>query len=201
METNLDNPVWVSNSSNLLNLQKNYQKDQKIQFECVNCGKTEIKRLRNFRKYKEKPFLCRKCRTIETNLEKYGVPVTSQAESVKRGVEQRNLEKYGCRYPMQKEEIKNRVIMALKESGNASFFGSEKYKEAMLRKYGVDNPDFIPGKMEQAIETKRKKYGQNLEKIVEKIKKTMIQNYGSLENCYKEIRKNQKKIFFKKFWG
>ena len=46
--------------------------------------------------------------------------------------------------------------MALKESGNASFFGSEKYKEAMLRKYGVDNPDFIPGKQNKQLKQKER---------------------------------------------
>lgn len=56
---------------------------------------------------------------------------------------------------------------------------SEKTKEALIEKYGVDNASKIPG-------------------VQEKKNKTMIKNYGSLENAYNERNKNMSKTLLEK---
>lgn len=55
---------------------------------------------------------------------------------------------------------------------------NEHLRSSLLDKYGVDNIMRSKDIQQKAIETKKEKYGENLEKIVEKSKKTKLEKYG-----------------------
>lgn len=70
----------------------------------------------------------------------------------------------------------------------------------MLEKYGVENPNYINGVSEKIQKTKKQKYGERLEKVVEKMKSTSYKRYG-VENAgnTKEAREKAKQTSIRKY--
>lgn len=149
-----------------LDLPENFEKVQKltrrkkehtqIEFTCKICNRkvTQKSFTNTFN------FICRSCKTKQTNLRKYG-KVSIGAEKAKETLKR----KYGVSNPSQLDSVK------------------EKRKNTFLEKYGVDNPAKSEDIKEKIKNTNIEKYGvsctlQN-ENIKSKVVKTNIEKYGS----------------------
>jgi hypothetical protein len=71
----------------------------------------------------------------KTIINKYGVENISQLESAKLKKEQTMIEHYGVKTNSQRKELKESLSKRAKETG----FGSQKFKDILVKKYGVDH--------------------------------------------------------------
>ena len=130
---------------------------------CPICGKTvEVK---GHKKSKCCSNKCTQELKRRTCMEKYGVPVSSQAQVVKDKAENTFMERYGTKTASQNEDIKKKV------------------KQQWLEKYGTDSPMQLESVKQKRKETSLKKYGtehpwQNKE-VLEKREQTFIDKYGT----------------------
>lgn len=106
----------------------------------------------------------------------------SHSAKSKETRKQRSLEKYGTEHPLQANEVKEKIQKSLDASENDKRFGSKKFQDTMLEKYGVIN-------------------SSQMEEVKEKKKNTMLKNYG-VENPMqsKEIR-DKRDVLFKERYG
>ena len=118
MKTNLTCPIDVSSIDDLRGLKKY----QMIRYTCRNCGATVERLWLSHRRNIIERFLCRRCNSIQTCKEKYGVDNVMHNETIKQKVFNTNIEKYG-----NKCSLRNKNVY-------------EKAKETWLEKYGVINP-------------------------------------------------------------
>lgn len=100
----------------------------------------------------------------QTNLARYGVEYTFQAEEVKDKIKNTFLEKYGVEYSFQADAVK------------------EKIKQTSLERYGTESPvqgEAVAKKREQ---TCIERYGVSnpakLDQTIEKMRKTCLERYG-----------------------
>ncbi len=105
----------------------------------------------------------------QTCLEKYGYEYSLQVSEIRERGKETRLEKYGFEHPLQSPEIK------------------EKIRQTCLEKYGFEHPLQSPEIRNTSLNTTKTKYGildENItnvfqiEEIKEKIKETMVINYG-----------------------
>lgn len=75
----------------------------------------------------------------KTMIERYNVEYTFQSRSLYEKFKQSCLKKYGYEFPIQNDEIKNKVITTCLKKYGKYGWNTEKQKETMLKKYGVDN--------------------------------------------------------------
>lgn len=152
---------------------------------CPVCGK-QVKNVG----HKRQPKCCSNKCTQElkrrTCMEKYGVPVSSQADSVKRKAEQTCMEHYGVKHAAQSEEIKLKT------------------KEGFVKKYGVDNPMKLQQCKDKLKETSLEKYGVDHPwkdaEVQEKRKQTWMDKYGvDNPNKVKAVRYKQKKTLMERY--
>lgn len=148
-------------------LQKKYLKGQKVQFKCEKCQKVVITSLgRSIYNH----FLCRTCKTKQTNLERYGTENINALQSKKDKTKQTNLERYGVENPFQTTEAKQRS----KEWVSSKTF-SEKLKESWKEKTEKD----VQARYEKSKQTNLKKYGlENPFQDVNNIKNAVKEKYG-----------------------
>ena len=128
-----------------------------------------------------------KNKRIQTNIEKYGVPYTSQSDIIRKKTEKSNLLKYGFKHPMQSKYMQNKV-----EKTNMERYGvkstlqldsvKEKITKTNLQKYGV--PYY-----HQTIES-REKQSKRMIKNKSKILQTKIKN-GTLKTSKPEQKLHQ----------
>lgn len=132
-------------------------------------------------------YLCRKCKSIKTNLERYGVENVSQSDSIKDRKKVTNLEKFGVEYASQNLDIKNKVKATnLERYGVDNVFQSDVViktsKDTIIRKYGVDNISKLDVIKNKKKETTKKNYGVESplqsEEIREKLRATNLDRYG-----------------------
>ena len=144
---------------------------------------------------------CGKNKTLNTNLEKYGVEYPNQSELVRNKTKETNLERWGVDSPSKSEEIKDK-----KRKTNLERWGVEhtiqnkeirdKIKKTLLEKYGVDH-NF---KSEIIIENRKETYLKNWgvdnpsksEEIKDKKRETSIKNWG-VDNPNKSEEIKEKK--------
>lgn len=133
----MEEAIFVSSVDDCLKLKKY----TKIKFICKNCGK-EVERLYiKSRLDTIKHFLCKKCNSEKTCLEKYGYSNGAQVPEFKEKFQKTNLEKYGNVCSLNgKEQIK-------------------KKKETWLKNYGVENPFQIEETREKVKNNNIEKYG------------------------------------------
>jgi len=159
--------------------------------QTVNCDEIVEK---VFREIEKRGIYCKKCmnkvkrdKTINTCLEKYGVPNSSACKEVQEKLKKTNKEKYGTEFAFQSNDVKDKI------------------KAKMLEKYGVENPtqnEAIKNKIKQ---TNLEKYGcvnpLHSETIKEKVKTSMIERYG-VENASQNTDIKDKKVKTSlKHWG
>lgn len=143
------------------------QKTQKIcstvhYLPCPVCGK--IVKVLGHKKSRCCSNECTQALKRKTCMEKYGVPVSSQAKEVKDKAEHTFIERYGTKTASQNEDIKKKV------------------KEQWKEKYGTDNPMRLESVKEKQRKTNLERYGaehpwKNKE-VLEKRRKTFIEKYG-----------------------
>lgn len=119
-------------------------------------------------------------------MEKYGVPVSSQAESVKKKAEDTCLKRYGVRHAAQNEDIKKKV------------------KSDWIKKYGVDSPMKLEYIKERQRQTSLNHYGVDhpwkSKEVQEKRKQTWINKYGvDNPNKVKEVRDKQRRTLLERY--
>lgn len=120
-------------------------------------------------------------KALETKKEKYNgdySEIVLKAENTK-------LKKYGDKYPTR--------------------FGSEKFKESMVHKYGVEHNTLIPGFYDKLKKIFLKKYGvdhpMKLNSIKEKARQTCLERYGVENILVLESSKKKAKEVLKEKYG
>lgn len=124
-------------------------------------------------------------KTKQTNIEKYGVPYTTQNLKVQEKRRQTCQEKYGTDYSWQATSVKEKIQQSIHEH-----FGEEGLKSKEVR--------------EKTIATCQKRYGTNnggaSQQALEKIKKTTLEHYG-VESSFQanEVKDKIKKTCQEKY--
>ena len=102
--------------------------NKKIEVKCDYCGDIIQVSIDDYTRIMDRnhndKYACKKCRkykTKETMIEKYGVENCSQLEDVKNKKKETVFKNYGCEYPMQSELVR------------------QKSKKSMIEKYGVEH--------------------------------------------------------------
>lgn len=124
---------------------------------------------------------------IQTNIEKYGVPYTSQSEIIRKKTEKTNLSKYGFKHASQSEFIKNKIAKTnMERYGVKSTLQLDSVKEKItktnLQRYGVPN-------YQQTTES-REKQSKKMIEVKSKILQTKIKN-GTLKTSKPEQNLHQ----------
>lgn len=167
----------------------------KVEVMCDFCGQIVPKYFYNYIKSKKNELVnkdccmkCRKYKTAETNLIKYGVDHQMKRKDIIKKTKKTNLKKYGVEFPLQSNEI------------------IAKTKQTKISKYGIDNVLVVKEVKQKIEETNRAVYGVNYplenEEIYAKTRETFKENYNT-ENLWEseELRKKARQTFITKFWG
>ena len=138
----------------------------KINVKCDICGKCKTILFSNYTKQTNNntnDYYCSDCKKIKTKntcLEKYGVDCPMKTNKVKNTLKQNNILKYGVENVFQSEKIKEKIKETnLIKYGKPFYNNRKKSKKTCIKKYGVGNP----------LQNK---------KIKEKVKKTCLEKYG-----------------------
>jgi transposase-like protein len=155
----------------------------KIYYSCKSCGSSRTKQLLLRAELDKFDFLCKKCKTTKTCLEKYGVDHISKIKNVRERTKQTCLKRYGVETPFENREVR------------------EKFEQTCLEKYGVSNPNKIKEVRNKIKNTSWKKYGNDMAPIVEKRKNTFLRKYGVINPNKLESVKEEKKLTYLKRYG
>lgn len=176
----------------------------KITAICDICGNEKETMYKSYIKMTQDDglYYCVKCRKIKTknsNLEKYGVENVMQLENVKNKMYETNLEKYGHMCSAQSEEIKEKSKNTCFEKyGVDNYLKTdemrEKVKNTCLEKYGVENPMQCKEIRNKQIKTMLSKYGvENISKLYINNNIDEFINYSL--NVKKYTKNNKNKLF------
>lgn len=163
---------------------------QEISTECPVCGK-RIDLSKRF------SFTCgdSKCaarnpqraeKQKKTNMERYGVAHTFQAEGVKKKIKESVREHYGVDYSWQAAEVKAKI------------------QQTNIERYGHPNAMQSEEVNQRAIDTIRKRYGvdhqMHLDSVKEKIRRTCQERYG-VNNPYQseEVKGSIRESYIEKY--
>lgn len=166
-----ENPILVSDSTELEELKEKYQRKQRIKYICSKCGTESYIRLENFRKNDN--LLCSKCLKVLAWKIKDTKVLQKQKEQTMR-----------LRYGENYKEIINQKRKNTFAEKPKSFWKEKEQKQikTCLAKYGTTNPGAAKQAREKAKQTSLKKYGveyfsQN--KYYQKERKFLcLQKYG-----------------------
>lgn len=198
----MSNLIFISNIEEYDNLHDNVR----FRFICANCN-NEVEREK--RKEREFKMLCKKCKTKETFIKKYGVENPFQAEEVKEKIRQVNLERYGVEVISKSQVVKEKIKQTnLERYGAGCTFQSalvkEKSKQTCLKRYGVENPHQNEEVKEKTKQTNLERFGvenaMHNEFIKEKVRQTCIKKYGvgsTFES--KEIQEKSKQTCMQRY--
>lgn len=154
----MDKIIFVSDEKDLEGLKKY----QKIQFICRRCHKlTERLFLKN-RIETIKKFLCKKCNTELTNIERFGCKNPAQAQSIKEKTFSTNLKKYGNKCSLNgKEQIEKKKNTWIKHFGKDNPWQKDDIKEKVksnnIEKYGKEYAFNARCFQIKSLKTKKKK--------------------------------------------
>lgn len=175
---------------------------------CPVCGKPTrfINIKEGYRVYCSKKCsnsdLSKKELTKQTCMTKYGGVAPACSKEVRNKMEKANLERFGVVNAMQNKEISNRSQQTREElyggCGNASKKSQKRYKETLLKKYGVDNPMKSEDIQESFKNSLFEKYGvyytPQIPGITEKISRTKRLNHtfgtSQIENLFEHYLKD-----------
>ena len=152
---------------------------------CPICGKDII--WNSTRQVEPCSKECRKIRTKQNNIKKYGVEHPMQNQQVQEHHKQTMLDKYGVKSPLQSEEIKSKVRQTNREKfGSDWTLGSEqiryKSEQTMIAKYGAATTLQSPELTKKVQSTMIDKYGapnaMQVESIKQKARCTNLIKYG-----------------------
>ena len=161
----------------------------KIDVKCDKCGIENNVVYRDFKKsgYDKNHYLCKKCKSLKNNnekygvdnvfqlksvkdkskitiKEKYGVDNVSQMDIVKEKKEKTSIERYGTKHHLQNIDILNKQKITVKEKYNVDNISQldlikEKKKDTVFKNYGVHYTHQSPIILQKVIETNKLKYG------------------------------------------
>lgn len=188
-----DNPIIVSSKEEALSvipIGRSW-----VKFICPKCNAEVLTHPISLKNY----FLCKQCKSKQTNLERYGVENPFQLEKVINATKNRDwterdkkiretcLKKYGATSPLGNKEIQDKIKETNKKRyGAENVFASEsiklKIKDTMLEKYGVDNISKLPETIVKIEDTLQKNYGVKhalqSKEIQERYIETSIERFG-----------------------
>lgn len=152
---------------------------------------------------------CRKMRTTQTCMEKYGTAHPMQTEEIKKKMKKTCVEKYGVEYPIQTDEIKEKMQQtSMKKYGVRHHIQADKVKrkirQTCMERYGVENSSQSEESKKKLRQTCLEKYGvenpAQSNEIRKKMKKTCLEKYG-VENPMQssEIRKKSRRTCMEKY--
>lgn len=151
----------------------------------IECSRKNIAKKIAQTKYEKygDPNYVNKEKRKETNIKKYGVENIFSLDKFKKKSEETKLKRYGTRYP--------------------TSFGTDKFKKAMIEKYGVDHNS----KSQELLNRKRqnilKKYGvthsNKRKEIKEKIQQTQYKHFGTYAFNTKEAHEKALKTMIEKY--
>lgn len=133
---------------------------------------------------------CPKCgniQKVQTCLKKYGVPVSSQAASVKEKMKVTNKRRYGGASPQCSEDVREKSVQTLQEKyGISNTMESDEFREKIrqsnLEHFGSEWAAQNPEIRQKQNETCQERYGSNSplhDKAVKaKAEQTMLEVYG-----------------------
>lgn len=147
-------PIFVNNINELKETITKYNRHQKVSYNCCICNKLYTATIDAILKRIVEP-TCSKCSSHQTSLKHYGVEHHLQLKDQLEKQQATNLKKYGSKFP--------------------NSFSTEKFKNSIREKYGVENVF-------------------QSEEIKDKIKQTCLERYGDtscarnaqVRNKYKE---------------
>jgi len=175
----------------IIHLQK--KSNKKVKVSCDVCFSENIITYQSYNKNvnscEELPiYTCVKCSSVKnkvTNSQKYGVDHYSKTNQYKDRVKETNLDRYGVDHYSKTDEYKERKSKTNMEKFGFKnpFHDKEMIRNSFLEKYGVDHPSKVPEIYDRISKTYYDKtgYWSSLSDpgVREKIKKTMLDRYGS----------------------
>ena len=151
------------NYNSLLKEKVTIQDATKVSFICKECNKkTVVKSFYNWRK-RSSVFICGKCKTLKTRIDKYGSIENANAER-QRKLEESNLKKYGVKNVFQLNDVKEKSKKTSLErygyeAPQSSDIVKQHQKETWQKTLGADNPFLSKECREKAKQTNIEKYG------------------------------------------
>ena len=126
----------------------------KIDVRCDECGLEKQIKNSVYHKagYKDGYWLCKKCKMIKNNQEKYGVDNVFQLDEVKEKIKETVKKKYGVDYISQSEEIQKKIKRNYKKE-------QRNRMKTVQERYGVDNISQLDEVKEKKENTCLQKYG------------------------------------------
>ena len=195
------------NYNSLLKEKVTIQDATKVSFICEECNKkTVVKSFYNWRK-RSSVFICGKCKTLKTRIDKYGSIENANAER-QRKLEESNLKKYGVKNVFQLNDVKEKSKKTSLErygyeAPQSSDIVKQHQKETWQKTLGADNPFLSKECREKAKQTNIEKYGAenifDLKSFQNKIQQTYEERYGGHPMKTKECKEKRKKTCLEKY--
>lgn len=199
-------PLYIDNISNLNILIKNYSSLQRITFYCQTCYKLHNTQLRNLQRNNK--LICNICKTKETFNKKYGFDWFTQTSDYLNKIEKTNIKKYGVKHTFQAESVKKKsretcknkygvdstgaIKSRIQKTKNTNIkkyghsvaygFGTNEFKKLYKEKYGNEEINLVPSIRQKMKMTNLENFGTEFASqsdiIKEKVKETMIKHWG-----------------------
>lgn len=213
-----DNPMRIEKLEELKHFENTFLRKNYAIYICPKCNKEKKSKMMTLVQKNE--LLCHECSIKKSVIEKYG----SREEYYKKSAETfKNtcLKKYGVENVFQLENIKEKIKNKIETNDPGYKNRNKKLRETCLERYGVENGGWCSKQsLEKIMKTKKERYGdpfytnrekssetfkrnhqtkESLEPIKEKRNKTIIEKYGSIENCYKHATEKSKQTYLRKY--
>ena len=174
--------VFVQNLKQLHQLLPTLKKYQMIQFYCIHCNVLFAKSVYVLKKHNLQ-LLCKRCQTIQTNMQLYGVTNPTYLSDHNEKTKQTCLKKYG------KENVSQvPIIIEKKKQTTFQHFGVENPSQSPIVKdrkratcllhHGVVNPVYMANHMEKVIKTSLVKYNTTHPKKSVKVQEKWRKTWG-----------------------
>lgn len=136
----VEKPIFINTIEEVKELSKTHNRNQKIIFDCCQCGKPYTTSMYNRGGGLRTTLICYKCKRSNTMLERFGSTSITETEYFKEKSLKTKLERYGNPFYNNPEKQKETMNALYGGQGFASTELLSKQKETMVKKYGVENP-------------------------------------------------------------
>lgn len=159
---------------------------QKYRFNCRRCGNEAEKTFKKSCIDSYKLLLCKRCKTIQTSLEKYGVECPFQSEKVKDKIKESTFNHFGVYCSLQSNEIRKKGYETnIKNLGVAHPAQAEVVRQKMqnttFEKLGVKHAAQSPDVRAKMAATTMERYG--------------VEHYSSTDECKEKVRSTLEKKY------
>lgn len=197
----------------------------RLWFVCESCGKEVHRSGQHFWETYNGRLFCKKCKTMQTCLSKYGVDNPAKADAVKKKSSEKirqaykekdivsrrrqsNLKRYGVANAAQTEKAKEKRAKTMTERYGSvgcqlhSKQAAEKRKQTCLKRYGAETP-FASKAVQDKIKNRHSWTSEDNpmhnEDSIERRRQTVLKKYGSEVLASKKIRGQIKKTMLEKY--